>query len=167
MKSQVSTTASVGNNARPMVLCYQTGSQTSTGTGPADPRRRWRWLLVDEIDHIAADKSRSWGSADNYNHSHPFPAIDEVTITITPGDIPEAQVLAGCSIMATTLVAMKRPVRTGWPDRVTSVTSTLPRAVEISTRRPALVAAISKRWTAPPPTSTRTSTRSPFIVARL
>lgn len=76
------------NNARAMVLGYQTGGQTSTGTLPADPRRRWRCLFIDEIDHVAAaDKSSSWRSADNYNHSHPFPAIDKVTIAITPGDV--------------------------------------------------------------------------------
>src|SRR5207247_2706957 len=50
---------------------------------------------------------------------------------------------AGCSTTATTRVAMNRPVRTGWPERVISATSTTPRAVETSTRRPALVAAIS------------------------
>ena len=38
---------------------------------------------------------------------------------------------------------MKRPVRTGVPLRVTSLTSTTPRAVVISTLRPALVAVIS------------------------
>lgn len=79
------------NHARPMVLGYQTGGQTSTGTLPADPCRRWRCMFVDEIDHVAApDKSSTWGSADNYNYSHPFPAIDEVTIAITPGDAPQA-----------------------------------------------------------------------------
>jgi hypothetical protein len=79
------------NNARPMVLGYQTGGQTSTGTLPADPRRRWRCLFVDEIDHVAAaDKASTWGTADNYNHTHPFPAIDHLTIAITPGDAPQA-----------------------------------------------------------------------------
>ena len=36
---------------------------------------------------------------------------------------------AGCSTSATTREAMNRPVRTGVPPRVTSVTSTTPRAV--------------------------------------
>jgi hypothetical protein len=38
---------------------------------------------------------------------------------------------------------MNRPVRTAVPLLVTSVTSTTPRAVETSTRRPACVASIS------------------------
>lgn len=57
---------------------------------------------------------------------------------------------------------MKRPVRTGCPERVTSLTSTTPRAVLISTRRPALVAPISYVCAAPP-VSTTISTRSPFM----
>src|SRR5262245_50973452 len=58
---------------------------------------------------------------------------------------------------------MKRPVRTGVPERVTSLTSTTPRAVVTSIRRPALVAVISKVWVPPCPVSTTASTRSPFI----
>ena len=50
---------------------------------------------------------------------------------------------AGCSTSATSRLAMKRPVRTGVPLRVTSLTSTTPRAVVTSTRRPARVATIS------------------------
>ena len=45
---------------------------------------------------------------------------------------------AGCSTSATSRLAMKRPVRTGVPLRVTSLTSTTPRAVVTSIRRPAL-----------------------------
>jgi hypothetical protein len=58
-------------------------------------------------------------------------------------------------------LAMNRPVRTGVPPRVTSVTSTTPRAVVTSMRRPARLATISNVCTAPP-VSTTTSTRSPF-----
>ena len=68
---------------------------------------------------------------------------------------------AGCSTTATTRAAMKRAVRTARPDRVTSVTSTAPLELVISTCRPARVAKMSKRCT-PSPTSTTTSTRSPF-----
>jgi uncharacterized membrane protein len=57
---------------------------------------------------------------------------------------------------------MKRPVRTGVPPRVTSVTSTTPRAVVTSMRRPFFVATMSKVWT-PWPVSTTTSTRSPLM----
>ena len=78
-------------NGRPMLLAYQTGGQTSTGTLPADPRRRWRCMFVDEVDHaVAADPASPWGTADNYNHSHPFHVIDEVAIAITPGRPPHA-----------------------------------------------------------------------------
>ena len=63
--------------------------------------------------------------------------------------------------MATTLLAINRAERTG-RRTVTSETSTVPRTLEMSTLRPARVAAISKCST-PPPTSTRTSTRSPRI----
>ena len=72
---------------RPMLLAYQTGGHTSTGTLPADPRQRWRCLYVDEIDDTSAtDPASAWQTADNYNHARPFPAIDEVTLAITPTD---------------------------------------------------------------------------------
>ncbi len=73
-------------NDRPMLLAYQSGGETTTGTLPADPRRRWRCLFVDEVDSVAAaDAASAWGTADNYNPSHPFHVIDEVTVAITPG----------------------------------------------------------------------------------
>jgi len=50
---------------------------------------------------------------------------------------------AGCSTRARTRLAMNRAVRTGVPPRVNSVTSTTPRPVRTSTRRPARVAATS------------------------
>jgi hypothetical protein len=69
-----------------MVLGYQTGGQTTTGRLPVDPRKRWRCLRVDEIDQIQpADSASPWQTADNYNHSHPFPAIDEIAVAIAPG----------------------------------------------------------------------------------
>jgi len=70
---------------RPLLLGYQTGGQTSTGTLPADPRHRWRCLFVDEVERVLpVGPAGPWGTADNYNSSHPFPAIDEVTVAI-PG----------------------------------------------------------------------------------
>ena len=76
-------------NARPMLLAYQTGGQTSTGTLPADPRRRWRCLFVDEVEQVlTADPASAWETADNYNHAHPFNAIDDVTLAISPHDRP-------------------------------------------------------------------------------
>src|SRR2546430_6890427 len=71
--------------------------------------------------------------------------------------------LAGCSTSARTRLAMNLALRTGSPVRVTSVTSTTPRAVVTSTRRPALVARISY-VREPSSAATTTSTRSPFIV---
>jgi hypothetical protein len=70
---------------RPLLLAYQTGGQTSTGALPADPRHRWRCLFVDEVDRVVTTGPASpWGTADNYNSSHPFPAIDELTVAVTP-----------------------------------------------------------------------------------
>lgn len=71
-------------NDRPMVLAYQTGGDTTSGTLAADPRKRWRCLFIDEIDQVgAAAPDDAWGSADNYNPSHPFHVIDEVAVAIT------------------------------------------------------------------------------------
>lgn len=70
---------------RPMVLGYQTGGQTTSGTLPTEPRKRWRCMYVDEIDHVtASDPPTNWDTADNYNPSQPFPAIDETALAITP-----------------------------------------------------------------------------------
>jgi len=76
---------------------------------------------------------------------------------------------AGCSTSATSRVAMNRPVRTITPVRVTSFTSTTPREVEMSTRRPALVAAISY-WATPLPVALhaailRSRTDSPAVAS--
>ncbi|MGI8492153.1 MAG: WYL domain-containing protein [Acidimicrobiales bacterium] len=74
---------------RAMLLAYQTGGYTTTGALAADPRHRWRCMHVDEIDHlIPADPASAWETADNYNHSRPFPAIDDTTVAITPTDPP-------------------------------------------------------------------------------
>src|SRR6476469_4181576 len=61
-----------------------------------------------------------------------------------------------------TRACMNRAVRTTSPVRVTSVTSTTPRPVVVSTRRPARVATMSYVRVSPPPSSTTTSTRSPL-----
>jgi len=75
------------HNSRPMVLGYQTGGQTSTGALHSDPRKRWRCLFVDEIEQVAAaDPPSAWATADNYNPSHPFNAIDTVTVAIPQSD---------------------------------------------------------------------------------
>jgi hypothetical protein len=73
---------------RPMLLGYQTGGQTSTGALPADPRQRWRCLFVDEMDQVVVDLATPWGTADNYNPDHPFPAIDEVAVAISSAGPP-------------------------------------------------------------------------------
>jgi hypothetical protein len=70
------------NNARPILLGYQVGGQTSTGTLDPDPRKRWRCMYIDEIDHVHADGTTQWASADNYNPSRPFNAIDHVALSI-------------------------------------------------------------------------------------
>ena len=37
------------HNQRPLLLGYQVGGQTSNGALPADPRKRWRCMFVEEI----------------------------------------------------------------------------------------------------------------------
>jgi hypothetical protein len=73
----------------------------------------------------------------------------------------------GCSTIAITRAAMKRPTRTECPVRVSSATSTMPRALLTSTRRPARVAEISKVRVPPVPVSITTSTMSPITRATL
>ena len=68
-----------------MLLGYQIGGQTSTGALPPDPRKRWRCLFVDEIDHVDAEPTTPWQTADNYNHARPFNAIDHLSIAIGHG----------------------------------------------------------------------------------
>jgi len=77
-------------NNKAMVLAYQTGGHTSTGALPADPRRRWRNLFVDEIDHaaVAVDPASPWQTADNYNHSRPFNSIDDIAVAIVTAEQP-------------------------------------------------------------------------------
>jgi len=74
-------------NGKPMLLGYQTGGYTTTGTLPTDPRHRWRCMYVNEIDQIdTADPASTWATADNYNPAHPFPAIDEIAVAVTTRD---------------------------------------------------------------------------------
>lgn len=69
-------------SARPMLLGYQVGGQTSTGALDPDPHKRWRCMFVDEIQSVVADATIPWQTADNYNPSRPFHAIDEVSVNI-------------------------------------------------------------------------------------
>jgi hypothetical protein len=40
-------------------------------------------LFVDELDQVLVDLVAPWATADNYNPTHPFPAIDEVAVAIS------------------------------------------------------------------------------------
>ncbi len=72
----------IGHKAgRVMLLAYQVGGETSTGSLTADPTRRWRCLYVDEIEGVADDDS-DWQSAANYDPACPFPAADEVAVAV-------------------------------------------------------------------------------------
>jgi hypothetical protein len=72
---------------KPMLLGYQTGGETSTGALPADPTKRWRCFFVDEVEKVVvADQAAPWVTADNYNASHPFNAIDYISVAV-PGDV--------------------------------------------------------------------------------
>ena len=76
-------------NGNAMLLAYQTGGQTSTGSLPADTRQRWRNLFVHQIDHVVlADPSSPWETADNYNPAHPFNAIDHLSIAVAASGSP-------------------------------------------------------------------------------
>ena len=71
-------------NDRPLVLGYQIGGETSTGSLHPDPCKRWRCMYVDEIDGLVeAHPACEWASADNYNSRQPFAVIDEVAIAVT------------------------------------------------------------------------------------
>ena len=72
------------HNDTPIVLGYQTGGETSSGALPADPRQRWRVFFVDEANDVVADMAAPWGTAENYNPTRPFPAVDEVVAAV-PG----------------------------------------------------------------------------------
>jgi len=72
------------NNGRALLLAYQTGGQTSTGTLDPNPRKRWRCLLIDDIDQLnPAEPTATCGTADNYDASHPFPANTTHCLAIT------------------------------------------------------------------------------------
>jgi hypothetical protein len=71
------------HHTRPMLLGYQVGGQTSTGSLDPDPRKRWRCMFIDEIDHVTVVESATpWASAENYNPARPFPSIDQLAIAI-------------------------------------------------------------------------------------
>ena len=71
-------------NGKAMLLGYQTGGHTSTGTLPAAATNRWRNFFVDDIDAVTAEHASTWQTAPNYNAAHPFNAIDELTVAVTP-----------------------------------------------------------------------------------
>jgi hypothetical protein len=73
------------NKSRPMLLGYQAGGWTSTGTLDADPRKRWRCLFVDEVEKVVSEAGKAWESAENYDPSHPFSSIDEVAVALSAG----------------------------------------------------------------------------------
>jgi hypothetical protein len=73
-----------------MLLGYQTGGWTSTGSHNADPRKRWRCLFVDEVGKVIAEPGKAWESADNYDPAHPFNSIDEVAVAVPAGGTRQA-----------------------------------------------------------------------------
>jgi hypothetical protein len=69
-------------NGRPMLLGYQAGGWTSTGSLDADPRKRWRCLFVDEVGKVVSEPGKAWAGADNYDPTHPFSSIDDVAVAL-------------------------------------------------------------------------------------
>jgi hypothetical protein len=70
-------------NGKAMLLGYQTGGHTHTGTLPEAPNNRWRNFFIDDIEVVTAEPATSWQTAHNYNAAHPFNAIDELTVAVT------------------------------------------------------------------------------------
>jgi len=71
---------------RPIMLGYQTGGHSTSGSLQPDPTKRWRCFYIDHIDDVTpADHTSQWATADNYNPNRPFPpgVIDELAIAIT------------------------------------------------------------------------------------
>lgn len=52
-------------NNQPKVLAYQLDGETSQGPLPEDPSRRWRSMLINDIDH-ATIIDGNWQTAPNY-----------------------------------------------------------------------------------------------------
>lgn len=72
------------HDQRALVLGYQTGGDTHTGSLDPDPQKRWRCLYVDEITHTApADPDNHWATPNNYHPAQPFPHIDTLAAAIT------------------------------------------------------------------------------------
>ncbi|MGH3976116.1 MAG: WYL domain-containing protein [Pseudonocardiaceae bacterium] len=70
-------------NDKAMLLAYQSAGQAQ-GDLPAEPRQGWRNLFVDDISDITlADAATPWESAPNYDASHPFNAIDRLSVAVT------------------------------------------------------------------------------------
>lgn len=47
-------------NHRALVLGFQIGGETTTGTLGPDPGKRWRCMFIDEIEHIETDRTKPW-----------------------------------------------------------------------------------------------------------
>jgi hypothetical protein len=78
------------HNHRPLLLGYQIGGQTSSGTLPADPRKRWRCMFIDQIDDVVTTGTTiRWQTADNYNCSRPFNTIDHVVVAVGPSALSD------------------------------------------------------------------------------
>lgn len=73
-----------------MLLAYQADGLTSAGSG--DPRKRWRCMFVDEIDHVVyAHPSTPWRTADNYNPSRPFSALDHLALAVGAAEFSHSE----------------------------------------------------------------------------
>jgi hypothetical protein len=69
---------------RAILLAYQSGGHTTAGTLSPDPRKRWRCLSLEDIEHVlTADPACRWQSAENYDPQRPFSAADEIIVAVT------------------------------------------------------------------------------------
>jgi hypothetical protein len=120
------------------------------------------WALPP-VPRLRSDLLGGFASAAAGRRRRPDPSRDQAGVAVRTGPRRSAAAArgAGCSTSAMTRLDMNRAVRTGPPERVTSLTSTRPRRFTISTRRPARVAVTSNVRESDPASMT-ISTRSPF-----
>ena len=127
-------------------------------THPPVPRH------LPAVPRLRSDLLEGFASPAVGRPRRPAPRRDQAGLAVRTGPRCSSAAgarVAGCSTSAMTRLDMNRAVRTGAPDRVTSLTSTRPRRVAISTRRPARVA-VTSNVRESVPASITISTRSPF-----
>ena len=71
-----------------MLLAYQSGGQTTNGAAARRPAQALALLVRGRSRPCRRRQDNPWESADNYNYSRPFSAIDDVAVAV-PADLPD------------------------------------------------------------------------------